>query len=415
MEWGILIAENAVLGSILKEPYLIKETNLQVEHFINHENKAIFAAMKKLDQSNKPIDLVSIMTTGDVESMGGASNLQQLQAVANPEKFDDHVDIVMDKWREREKNNLLHIATQDNWSIEKVTSELSKLVDDKTHDRHKIADLVADIFEAPWTKQETMKGIPTGLEVVDRLTGGWQNSKFIVIAGRPGAGKTDIALSFSKHAGWHGHVPIFFSLEMPANELRDRLISSVGRIEKGKFKNLERFLTDEEKERWTEITGRVSMVNLEIYDDAGQTLSEIRMKTRKTMSEYPGKKPVIIIDYLQLIRPAISMGGNRNLEVSEISRGLKELAKEFDCPVLCLAQLSRGVEQRSDKRPMLSDLRDSGSIEQDADIVMFLYRDSYYTKDDTDKSLEMIFAKHRAGSTGTIQVYYDPAIGELSM
>lgn len=415
MEWRVLIAENAVLGSIIKEPYLLKETNLQVEHFERAENKAIITAIRKLEQQGKPIDLVSILASGDVEAMGGASNIQQLQAVANPEKFDDHADLVMDKWREKEKLNLLHIAAQDNWSINKLTSELSKLVDDKTNDRHKISDLVSEVFEAPWIKQEEMKGIPTGLEVVDRLTGGWQDTDLVIIAGRPGAGKTDVALSFAKQAGWHGHIPIFFSLEMPAWQLRNRLLASVGRIDKGKFKNLERFLTEEEKNKWTETVGRTGMVNLEIYDDAGQTLSDIRMKTRKTMSEYPDKKPVIIIDYLQLIRPSVPLPGNRNAEVSEISQGLKELAKEFDCPVLCLAQLSRAVEQRQDKRPILSDLRDSGSIEQDADIVTFLYRDSYYTEDKSDKSLEFNFAKHRAGSTGTITAYYDPAIGELRM
>lgn len=410
-----MIAENAVLGSILKEPYLIKEIDLQPEHLTSATNRNILTAMRKLDSEGRTIDLVSLLTLGSPEALGGAANLQQLQAVANPTKIDDHVEIVMDQWREREKINILNIATHENWNIDLITSKLSELTNDKTTDRHAIVDLSAEVFEKPWQKQESLQGVPTGLNVVDRMTGGWQKNDLIILAARPSMGKTDVMMNFAKHAGWHGKLPIIFSLEMPADKLRDRLISSIGRINKGKFKNLEKFLTDEEKSRWGDTLEKVNRTNLEIYDQAGQSLAEIRMKIRKSMNLYPDREPIILIDYLQLIRPADHLGGNRNLQVAEISKGLKEIAKEFNCPVICLSQLSRQVEQRNDKRPMMSDLRDSGSIEQDADVIIFLYRDAYYTKNDDDKELELLFAKHRNGETGMIKTYYDAAIGDVSM
>lgn len=410
-----MIAEKAILGSILKEPFLLKETDLQPDHLTNHQNKAILSAMRNLERENKSIDLISILSTGSPDSFGGAGNLQQIQAAANPEKFDDHVGIIMDLWREREKQNILHVAAQEDWDIDRITAELGKLTDDKTTDYQPIKELLTSVYEAPWEKQTQQAGSPSGLEPVDRLTGGWQDSDLIILAARPSMGKTDVMLTFAKHAGWHGRLPIVFSLEMPGFRLRDRLIASVGRYNRGKFKDLERFMTEDEKKRWTDTIGKVDITNIQIFDKPRQSLSEMRMKIRKAMNEFPGKKPIILVDYLTLIKPAEWMSGNMHLQVSEISKGLKGIAKEFECPVICLAQLSRGVEQRQDKRPMLSDLRESGSIEEDADVVLFLYRDSYYSKNDDDKTIELIFAKHRNGETGMVKAYYEKSTGELGM
>lgn len=410
-----MIAENAVLGSIIKEPFLLKETDLKPEHLTNGINQNILTAMRNLERENKSIDLISILTTGSPDSFGGAGNLQQIQSAANPKKFDDHVAIIMDHWREREKKNILHVASHENWDIDKITGELGKLTDDKTTDYQPIKDLLTDVYEAPWQKQEQQSGSPSGLVPVDRMTGGWQDSDLIILAARPSMGKTDVMLNFAKHAGWNDRLPIVFSLEMPAFRLRDRLIASVGKYDRGKFKNLERFMTADEKERWTEVVKKVNFTNVQVFDKPRQTLSEMRMKVRKAMNDHPGKKPILFVDYLTLIKPAEHMGGNMHLQVSEISKGLKGIAKEFICPVVCLAQLSRAVEQRQDKRPMLSDLRESGSIEEDADVVLFLYRDSYYTQNHDDTSIELIFAKHRNGETGMVKAYYEKSTGELGM
>lgn len=227
--------------------------------------------------------------------------------------------------------------------------------------------------------------------------------------------KTDVMLHFAKEAGWSDRLPIVFSLEMAAIRLRDRLLASIGSYDRGKFKNLEKHLTDPEKQRWHKTIARLDYTNIQIYDKPRQTLAEMRTKIRKSMHEFPDKKPIVFVDYLTLIKPAEHMNGNMHLQVGEISKGLKAIAKEFNCPVVCLAQLSRAVEQRNDKRPMLSDLRESGSIEEDADVVLFLYRDSYYTQDQADKELELIFAKHRNGETGVTKVSYEKTTGELRM
>jgi len=410
-----LIAENAVLGSILKAPYLLKDTDLQADHLTMQLNKTLLTAMRNLDNIGSSIDVVSLLTSVEPSSIGGFDHLRNIQVTADINKFDSHVEIIMENWRGREKHNLLHLAAQDDWEIPQITGELDKLTSNRTTDQNRIKDLVSEIYEAPWQVVDKQKGSPTGLRPVDIITGGWQDEDLIIIAARPSVGKTDVMLHFAKEAGWHERLPIVFSLEMGASRLRDRLMASVGRYDRGKFKNLERFMSKEEKDRWVETVRRVDLTNIQIYDKPRQTLAEMRTKIRKSMHEFPGVKPVVFIDYLTLIKSAEHMGGNMHLQVGEISKGLKAIAKEFKVPVICLAQLSRAVEQRNDKRPMLSDLRESGSIEEDADVVMFLYRDSYYTQDNDNKEIEFIFAKNRNGETGMTKVQYDKSTGGLSM
>lgn len=408
-----MIAEDAVLGSIIKEPYLINETDLKAEHLTIAVNKNILMTMKKLEEEGKSIDLVSILTTGEPNSFGGAANLTRIQAAANPNKFDEHIEIIMDKWRSREKLNILQIASHENWDIDEIVKKLRDLTSNKTNDHQTITKLLTEVYESPWIKQTEIKGSPSGLASVDRVTGGWQDSDLIILAARPSMGKTDVMLQFAKYAGWSDRIPIIFSLEMPAVKLRDRLLASVGKYNRGKFKNLERFMSKEEKERWLETSASVNRTNIQIFDKPRQSISEMRMKIRRTLSEHPGKKPVIFIDYLTLIKSTNFFGGNMHLQVSEIVQELKSVAKEYECPVICLAQLSRGVEQRQDKRPILSDLRESGGIEETADVVIFLYRDSYYSIDEENKEMEMVFAKNRNGETGRVKIHYDKTTGEL--
>lgn len=408
-----MIAENAVLGSILKEPYLIKEIDLKPEQLDGAVNRNILQVMRKLESENKPIDVIGMLSAVNPEHVGGAGYLQQLQALANPSNFDDHVDIVVNQWKEREKRNILNNSTDEE--VESIIKKLDALNTNKATDRNKLNDLLAGVYEAPWEESESSKGVPTGLHPVDRITGGWQNSDLVIVAARPSMGKTDVMLTYAKHAGWHGYLPIVFSLEMPARRLRDRLIASTGNIDRGKFKDLKKFLSDEEKARYQDAVNNLTLANIEIFDSAGQTVTDMRVKIRRLLSEYPKKKPFILIDYLTLIKPTELYNGNNHLQVSAISKSLKALAKEFDCPVVALAQLSRAVEQRSDKRPMLSDLRESGGIEEDADVVQFIYRDSYYTMDNEDHKMELIFAKHRNGETGRVVVHYNKTTGSVEM
>ena len=409
-----MLNEEAILGTILKHPYLLLDTDLKPEYFQYVEHQNLLTTMKELHSSGKAIDLITLLTVGNHEKFGGAGKLNKIQNLANEKKFDSYVSILLDGWREREKLNILEIAKYENWTLSKITDELNKLVDNRTIDHKNIKDLIFDIAEDPWKPKTGTNGVPVGIKKLQQATSGFQNGNLIILAARPSMGKTDVMLHFAKQAGWHGCIPIVFSLEMQAEQLRNRLIASTGKINRYRMKNLYERLTKEQKDEWMEIIGRVSETNIEIFDKSGQTTQEMRMKIRKIKNQNPDKQLIVFIDYLTLIKPTNDHKGNMHLAVSDISKQLKAIAKEFDCPVVSLAQLSRSVEKRNDKRPMLSDLRESGSIEEDADLVLFLYRDSYYSGKEDDRSLEIIIAKNREGEVGIVEAEYNKFTGVVS-
>lgn len=408
-----MLTEEAVLGTLLKFPHLLTDTDLKPSYFQYAENRNVLQAMKELNAKGQVVDLITMLTQCRPEEFGGAGKLNKIQNLANEEKFDSYVEILLDKWREREKQNILEVARHENWPLEKITNELNSLVSNNTDDHNRINELVMQVAEDPWKPTKGTKGIHTGLETLQTATNGWQNTDLIIVAARPSMGKTDFMLHCVKQAGWQGCLPIVFSLEMSAVKLRDRMIASTGNYNRNKMKNLYERLTEGQKESWMKVIAQVSKTNVEIFDKSGQTISEMRMKIRKVRNQNPDKQLIIFIDYLTLIKPS-DESKNMHLSISEISKALKAIAKEFNCPVISLAQLSRGVEKRPDKRPMLSDLRESGSIEEDADVVVFLYRDAYYSKNDEDDSLEIIMAKNREGEVGTVKAKFNRWTGVVS-
>lgn len=407
-----MVAEKAILGTMLKESYLISETDLQPEHFAEATHRNIYQAMKELQQKGKSVDLIALLTFKNPQDLGGANYLSDLQNYANEQKFEDHLNAVLDLWREREKKRIIQQAAIEDWDIDTVTSKLATIQSNRVDDHSTIDELLAEIYESPFVERVITPGVPTGIQKLTEMTNGWQNGELTILAARPSMGKSDVMLHMGKAAGWAGFLPIIFSLEMSPKSLRDRLIASTGHFNRTKMRNPYELLTEGQKSEWSTAIGKVAQTKIQIYDRSGQTLPEIRMKIRKSMNDYPDKKPIVFIDYLTLLR-AVNGNGNKHQEVGDITKGLKAIAKEFECPVISLAQLSRGVEQRQDKRPMLSDLRESGSIEEDADVVAFLYRDSYYNAEATDKTLEVIIAKNRNGSTGTIITGYNKFTGEV--
>lgn len=407
-----MIAEKAVLGSMLKENYLIIESNLNVTQFTDPVNKMIFQAMIELHKSGKNVDLITLLTSFSPQDLGGANYLNDLMNYAHLEKFDEHVGLLLEVWREREKKNLLHVSAQEDWKIDKIMSELTALTDNRTSDHSDISSMLVDVYEAPFFEKETKEGAPSGIAKLDEMTNGFQDGELTILAARPSMGKSDVMLQIAKQSGWKGYLPIVFSLEMSDNSLRDRLIASTGRYSRSRMRNPYAMLTDSQKEMWSKAIGLLSETNIQIFDKSGQTVPEMRMKIRKMMSEHKGKKPLVLIDYLTLIH-SDEHKQNMHLQVSSITKALKAIAREFDCPVITLAQLSRGVEQRQDKRPMMADLRESGSIEEDADVIVFLYRDAYYTKQDDDTVMEMIVAKNRNGPVGTAIALYNKYTGEV--
>lgn len=409
-----MLAEEAVLGTILKEPHLLNDSDLKPEYFQVTENKNILLAMKELAKKGQAIDMVTLLTQDDPQKFGGAGKLNRIQNMANESKFDSYVELLIENWQEREKLNVLELAKYENWKLDKITSELNNLVSNKVKDHNNIDDLVAKVMEDPWREVEQSKGVYTGLKSLQDATNGWQNGELIILAARPSMGKTDVMLHLAKHAGWNDCLPIIFSLEMNAESLRDRIIASTGMYNRSKMKDLYNRLSEAQKQTWMNTIGRVSETNIQIFDKSGQTVPEMRMKVRKLKNEHPDKQLIIFVDYLTLIKPTDDYKGNMHLATSDISKSLKALAKEFECPVISLAQLSRGVEKRNDKRPMLSDLRESGSIEEDADVVVFLYRDAYYSKKEDDDKLELIIAKQRNGGVGTIEAKYNKYTGGIN-
>ena len=409
-----MFAEEAVLGTMLREPHLIADSGLKVENLQVRENKAILETMLKLLANGHPVDMITLLTQGNPEEFGGAGKLNRIQNLSNPLKFDGYVELVLEAWRNREKHRLLKTAEMEDWGIDKISSELDGLTSNKVNDHQNISDLIVAVAEDPWIKKEQKKGVITGIPDLQQATNGWQNGELTIVAARPSMGKSDVMLHFAKQAGWSGCLPIIFSLEMNEVLLRDRLIASVGNYNRSKMRDVFSQLTDAQKDSWSSTLTKVMETNIDMFVDSRQSVAEMRMKVRKLVKQNPDKQPIVFIDYLTLIRPTDEHRGNAHQQTGEITKALKSLAKEFNCPVITLAQLSRNVEKREDKRPMMSDLRESGSIEEDADLIMFLYRDSYYSKKDEDKTLEMIIAKNRNGETGTINTIYNKFTGVIT-
>jgi len=408
-----MYSEKAVIGSIMKNNYLVDDCGLLPEHFESNEHKYIFKNMVELYKTQKTCDLVTLITKCDPIQLGGASYLSDMVRLASDNKFETYCENIMDSWREREKKSILSVALAENWTIEKIGQSFEQIHTQKVDDYADINDMLVDVFDLPWTEKEVIKGSNTGLKEMNLLTNGLQDGELVILAARPSMGKSDAMLHLAKHAGWDNRLPILFSLEMSKENLLMRSLASTGSYSRNAIRDPYKLFTDGQKDTWSKTAGLVGNTKMQIFDMPGQTLAQIRMKIRKAMNKYQDRKPVIFIDYLTLIKPA-TFTGNMHIQIGEISKGLKSIAKEFSCPVVALAQLSRQVEQRQDKRPLLSDLRESGSIEEDADVVMFLYRDAYYSKDDSDKSLEIIVAKNRNGGTKTINAIYNKFTGAIT-
>ena len=264
-----------------------------------------------------------------------------------------------------------------------------------------LLDRVQEMADNP----NDITGVPTGFYDLDRMTSGLQAGDMVVLAARPSMGKTAFAINIAEHVALNEGLPVaVFSMEMGASQLAVRIVGSIGRIDQGHLRTGK--LSDDEWPRLTEAIERLRTVSLHIDETPGLTPSELRANARR-LARQCGKLGLIVVDYLQLMSGSSSGGDNRATELGEISRGLKMLAKELQCPVIALSQLNRSVETRTDKRPMMSDLRESGAIEQDADIIMFIYRDDYYNKDSREPGVaEIIIGKQRNGPTGTVKLAF---------
>lgn len=407
-------AEKSLLGTMLEENYLINDSGMQAMFFQTHVNQMIYTVMQELVQEGKSVDYITLLTKREPSVLGGANYLFDLKRFANAVRFDEYKDLVINHWKEREKSRLLHQAIQQNWNILDIQKSFDDLQDLNMETGCTLLtdDLVAQ-YERPFRPMEEAKGIATGLHDLDKLLNGFQDSEYIVVAARPSMGKTDILNHFALQAGWNGHLPIVFSLEMSRKSMVDRLIAATGEYNRLRMRDPHQHFTETQKNKWTGTLNHLNNATLHVHDRSGMSVNEIKAKARTIIKSSPSKRPIIFIDYLQIIRPEGKVF-NQTQAIGQISSELKMMAKEFDCPVVVLSQLSRSVEARNDKRPIMSDLRDSGNIEQDADVVAFLYRDDYYERDrEPTNLLEIQIAKHRNGPTGMITTIYSKETGKL--
>ena len=421
-----LVAEQSVLGAVFISPetMISLADELTPDDFYKPANKIVFKTMLSLLEKGEPIDattMVSALTNqGDISNIGGINYVVELvNSTPTSKNVEHYAKLVKEKAMLRkviaDLSESLSSAYQGDVSISDIIAKTEKSMLDISNQNtgtgfRNVADILDTHMQIVETRSQTdgfVTGLSTGFVGLDKITTGLHEGNLIILAARPAMGKTALALNIAKHVATVERKPaVIFSLEMGAEELIERMVASEGMIP-GYHLKTGNLSTDEWK-RLVHAQSNLYDVPIFVDDTAGIRISEIRSKARK-LSQEMGGLGIIIIDYLQLITG--SKRENRQQIVSEISRELKILAKDLRVPVIALSQLSRSVEQRQDKRPMLSDLRESGSIEQDADIVAFLYRDAYYQKEQADSQeannvTELILGKNRHGSLGTVKLYF---------
>ena len=416
-------AEQAVLGSMLtdKEAVIAAVEVLKEEDFYREDNKTIYRAILNLYNIGEPIDIITLKSEltsmGKFETIGGLEYLADLpEKVPTTANVDKYIKIVEEKSILRNliktANDLITLGYDQTQEVEDLMDEAEKKIFNIMQRKNQkgytpIKDVLVDTFsqlEKLYNQKQYITGVTTGFSDLDYKTAGLHESDLVLVAARPAMGKTAFALNIATNAALKGGTGVaIFSLEMSKEQLVNRILCSEAMVDSNKVRTGK---IDEDD--WIKLAGALgplSEANIYIDDTPGISVMEIRAKCRKLKLEK--NIGLVVIDYLQLVQASNNKRGSREQEISEISRSLKILAKEINVPVIALSQLSRAPEQRPDHRPMLSDLRESGAIEQDADIVMFLYRDDYYNENSEKKNIaEVIIAKHRGGSTGTVELLW---------
>jgi replicative DNA helicase len=418
-------AEQAVLGGLMLDNNVwdtVSERLLD-EDFFRHEHQLIFRAMFKQAEANRPLDVVTLVealdSLGELDAAGGLDYLSDLASNARGSaNITAYADIIAERAKLRKLIRVAYEIADSGYNpagqraddvLDVAEQKVFQIADDRPKDGgpqavNPLLQAAVGRIDELFRSEGSITGLPTGYKDLDEKTSGLQKSDLIIIAGRPSMGKTSFAMNLAENALLLSNKPVLvFSLEMPAESLIFRMLSSIGRIDQKRLRTGKL-----EEEDWPKLTAAVSKLKdkpLLIDDSVGLSPMEMRSRARRVVREH-GQLGLVVVDYLQLMQIK-GFGDNRVGEISEISRSLKTLAREFDCPVLALSQLNRGLEQRPNKRPVMSDLRESGAIEQDADIIAFVYRDEVYNEDTPDKGVaEIIIGKQRNGPIGTVRLSF---------
>lgn len=418
-----LEAEQAVLGALLIDPdAIIKVADLvQPKDFYVEKHRMVFEAMLELYNKREPIDVLSLSSVLDnknkLQEIGGRSFLVSLtNSVPTASNIQHYANIVQQKGTLRRLiqagQEIVQLGTDEEGEVDRLLDMAEQVVFGVSQQHLKqnfvpISSILTDTFDRLdeiHKNEGQMRGVPTGFKALDNMLGGLQKSDLVILAARPSMGKTGLCLDIGRYAAVQGKVPTaIVSLEMSKDQLGDRLLCAEAGIDLWKMRT-GKLNSDEEFANIGRAMGALAEAPLFIDDSAGANIMEIRTKARRLQMEHG--IGLLIIDYLQLMEGRSKE--NRVQEIAEISRGLKQIARELNIPILALSQLSRAVEQQNPPVPKLSHLRESGSIEQDADVVMFIYREEYYKRDTDRKNIaDVIIAKHRNGPVGQVELYFD--------
>lgn len=433
-----LEAEKSVLGGLLLDPIKLASIQplIKEEDFYKVSHQQIYAAMEKIYDRNGTLDTLMLINQLDaydqLENVGGAEAIVDLASYTpTTANIEQYAQIIREKSILRQlinaANQISKSAYEEGAAVEDIVDQSERLIlsigeGSQKNRPQEMRRLIIEAFDKLVKLSEEKReitGLPTGYIDLDRLTSGFQSDQLIILAARPAVGKSAFALNIAQNAATKAKTPVvIFSLEMGAIDLVNRMICAEGNINASNLRTGQ--LSDDEWKSFTVATDILKDAPIFIDDSAGIRVSEIRAKCRRLKQEHPDLG-LIVIDYLQLIEG--NGRENRQQEVSEISRQLKKLAKELKVPVMALSQLSRGLEQRNNKRPILSDIRESGSIEQDADIVAFLYREDYHRQEDgeeepvddlPDNTVEVIVAKNRSGARDTVKLLFKKEYNKFS-
>src|SRR5580765_1357008 len=418
-----LEAESSVLGGILLENEAVNQVLelLRPEDFYRESHRKIFRSMIEITDRSEPVDLITLSeflkSKNELEAVGGTAYLAALaDFVPTAANISYYARIVREKAILRSLiSTATEIATrgyEEQGSVEEFLDSAEKVIFDISEKKIKasfvaVGDMITDTLKTIdklYQRKEMVTGVPTGYEDLDKLTAGLQPADLIIIAGRPGMGKTAFALNIATNAAYTGVGAAIFSLEMAKEQLVLRMLCSEARVNSSKVRS--GYLGERDFPQLAKAAGRLHETAIYIDDTPAISVLELRAKARRLVRDRTKKIGLIIVDYLQLMR-GMGTANNREQEISEISRSLKALAKELRVPVIALSQLNRRVEDRGDRRPMMADLRESGAIEQDADVIAFIYRDEVYNQNSPDKGIaEIIVAKQRNGPIDTVRLTF---------
>jgi len=426
-------AEQSILGSMMLDNRVIDEisSELEMRDFYRSDHRLIFTEIISLDEKGEAADVVtvseSLTNLGELEKAGGLAYLGTLaKNTPNSGNVKSYAKIVRERAILRRLIESANDITQAAYNpagrtpeevldiAEQLIFEIAKNNNQAKAGFRKIDILLAeavDKIEELFKTKKTVTGVSTGFADLDKKTSGLQGGDLVIVAGRPSMGKTSFAMNLVEEAAINQNLPVaVFSMEMPGAQLATRMLASLSRVNSTKLRSGQL-----DNDDWPKLTSAMGLLQgKSIYIDDTPALSplEIRTRSRRLAAEHEHGLGVIMVDYLQLMRGSDGMAENRNLEISNITRSLKALAKELDCPVVVLSQLNRGLEQRPNKRPIMSDLRESGAIEQDADVIMFIYRHEVYEPETDQKGLaEIIIGKQRNGPIGTVRLTF---LGEFT-